>query len=244
MSEEKKNVSEQATGASAPAKKKGKKGKIVGIIVAVIVVLGIGFGVWHEQPSFCAAICHTPMDPYLDTYENGTQDALGNQLTATEASSMMSYTHGKAGVTCMGCHVPTMGEQVSEGMAWISGNYAVAGTNANGKYYLDSRTLADLTEARGVDQDEFCLNSKCHVTTPDRDALIEKTSDMGQYNPHKTRHGDIACGTCHKAHTQSVNYCTECHVTSPVPDGWLSMQEAQEKGIVEYTPGQWLSTQE
>ena len=23
------------------------------------------FMVWHEQPSFCNAICHDPMDPYL-----------------------------------------------------------------------------------------------------------------------------------------------------------------------------------
>ena len=249
MTEEKKDVStesvsESAQAASEPAKKKkGKKGKVVAIVVAVIVVLGIGFSVWHEQPSFCAAICHTPMDPYYTTYVSGDEDALGNQLNSTEASSMMSYTHGEAGLTCMSCHVPTLSEQVSEGVAWISGNYEVAGKNADGKYYLDSRTMADLTEARGVDQYQFCQNSTCHADTADSESHLAVTESLGsQYNPHNTaRHGEIPCTTCHKAHTQSVNFCTECHASAPVPDGWLTMQEAQEKGIVEYTPGQWLA---
>ncbi|MEG0621206.1 MAG: salivary glue protein Sgs-3, partial [Raoultibacter sp.] len=45
----------------AAAKKKGKKWPIVvGVVVAVLVVAGIGGFIWHEQPSFCSAICHTP----------------------------------------------------------------------------------------------------------------------------------------------------------------------------------------
>ena len=39
--------------------KKGKRNKlaIVGAVAAVVVVAGIGFFVWHEQPSFCNAFC-------------------------------------------------------------------------------------------------------------------------------------------------------------------------------------------
>ena len=36
---------------------------IVGVVVAVVLVCaGGGFYVWHNQPSFCNAICHEPMD--------------------------------------------------------------------------------------------------------------------------------------------------------------------------------------
>lgn len=55
---------------SAPAPKRVRRGAIVGGVVAVVVVVAaIGAFVWHEQPSFCNAICHTPMDGYLETYE-------------------------------------------------------------------------------------------------------------------------------------------------------------------------------
>ena len=55
---------------NAPAPKRARRGAIVGGVVAVVVVVAaIGAFVWHEQPSFCNAICHTPMDGYLETYE-------------------------------------------------------------------------------------------------------------------------------------------------------------------------------
>lgn len=107
------------------------------------------------------------------------------------------------GMRCMDCHKPVIGQLLSDDANWVSGNYSIAGTNAQVQPYLESRSLADLSEGIGVKEDEFCLNSGCHVATPDR-----------------------------KAHTQSVNYCTECHATAPVPDGWLTMDEAREKGVV------------
>ena len=58
-------VSEQAL----PKKPKKKMGITLGVIAAVIIVAGAGFFVWHEQPSFCNAICHIPMDPYYETYD-------------------------------------------------------------------------------------------------------------------------------------------------------------------------------
>ena len=61
-----------ATAAGGPApKKRPKRGWIVaGVVAAVIVVAGAGFWVWHEQPSFCNAICHSPMDYYVETYDS------------------------------------------------------------------------------------------------------------------------------------------------------------------------------
>ena len=219
-------ASDEPTTSEAAPKKKGKKKWpiVVGVVVVVLIAAGAGFWVWHEQPSFCNAICHTPMDPYLPTYEaepgQPATDKWGNEVE--NASGMMAAVHrvskeeGGAGTTCMGCHVPTIGEQLTEGMNWVTGNYINP---------LEERDLDELVEARGLeDSDEFCLNEACHNLT--RDDLIEATSDMGEYNPHVAQHGEITCSNCHKAHRASVMYCTQCHSESEVPEGWLTVQEA------------------
>ena len=131
----------------AAPKKKGKKKWpiVVGVVVVVLIAAGAGFWVWHEQPSFCNAICHTPMDPYLPTYEaepgQPATDKWGNEVA--DASSMLAATHrAQEGTTCMGCHVPTLSEQISEGISWVTGNYV---------YPLEERGVDDLTEARGLE---------------------------------------------------------------------------------------------
>ena len=53
------------------AKREGKgAGLIVGVVAAVIVAAGAGFWIWHEQPSFCATMCHDTMGSYLESYES------------------------------------------------------------------------------------------------------------------------------------------------------------------------------
>ena len=48
-------------------KRRGRRWPIVvGVIAAVVVAAGAGFWVWHEQPSFCNAVCHDPMDVYVE----------------------------------------------------------------------------------------------------------------------------------------------------------------------------------
>ena len=86
--------------------------------------------------------------------------------------------------------------------------------------------MSDLTEARGIADEEFCLGSGCHDMT--REELTELTADRA-FNPHDTSHGEVACGTCHKAHRQSVMYCSKCHdaATASVPEGWVTFQEAE-----------------
>ena len=101
----------------------------------------------------------------------------------------------------MSCHVPTLSEQMSEGINWVTGNYV---------YPLEERDTDMLTEARGLDGDEFCLNESCHNLT--RDDLVKATSGM-EFNPHK-------------AHRASVMYCTQCHSEAEVPEGWLTVAEA------------------
>ena len=44
-----------------PQKRRKKPLVVIGTIVVVVALLGVGFFVWHNQPSFCNAICHVPM---------------------------------------------------------------------------------------------------------------------------------------------------------------------------------------
>ena len=107
---------------NAPAPKRAHRGAIVGGVVAVVVVVAaIGAFVWHGQPSFCNAICHTPMDGYLETYEatpgQPATDKWGNPVA--DASGMLSAVHRASVLTCTQCHADM---QVPEG--WISAQEA------------------------------------------------------------------------------------------------------------------------
>ena len=215
----------------APAKKKKKKWPIVlGTVVGVIAVLAVAFVVWHNQPSFCNAICHTPMDPYLPTYEatpgQASMDKWGNEVS--DASAMMACTHAAEGITCMGCHVPTLSEQINEGIEWISGNYEVVSNPTYG-VVLEERNLKTLVTARGITADEFCMNSDCHDVERG-DSLVALTADLSaSRNPHSMPHAQLQCSDCHKAHRASVNQCSQCHSDAPIPDGWLTV--AEEKAL-------------
>jgi hypothetical protein len=95
----------------APVRKSHKKLWIIlGIVALVIAGVGIGGWVWHEQPSFCNAICHQPMDPYVESYYS--QD-----------STLLVTAHAEAGDECLDCHEPAIDEQVGEVMKWISGDF-------------------------------------------------------------------------------------------------------------------------
>ncbi len=219
-SEKKENAGKaEAKASEQPAKKKHRPAMIVGIVVAVVVVVGVGFSVWHSQPSFCNAICHNPMDPYVETYEatpgQPATDKWGNDVS--NASAMLAPVHAQAGKTCLDCHEPTLNEQITEGEQWVSGSYNSP---------LSERTTQQLLVPRGIENsDEFCTNDTCHNFS--HDDLIKKTAWMGPINPHLNQHGQQKCSTCHKAHRASVMYCTQCHTEAVVPDGWVSYSESQ-----------------
>lgn len=217
---------DESQGAPPSAKKPRKKLAVVaGVLAVIVVAAGAGFWVWHEQPSFCNAICHTPMDPYLPTYEadpgQTATDKWGNEVS--NASAMMAASHrAVADSTCLDCHVPTLSEQVSEGIAWVSGSYEVQ-ENATFGVVLPEKSLEDLVAARGIDDDEFCLNASCHNMT--REDLEAITADK-PLNPHEARHDKYACSDCHKGHRASVVMCASCHGEVEIPDGWLTPAEA------------------
>ena len=186
--------------------------------------------VWHEQPSFCGAICHVSMDNYLMTYEQqpGIEGVDKYYNVVENTDGMLSVTHASEGKTCMNCHVPTLAEQVHEGIEWVTGDYEVVETAKENNWALDSRDLATLTQARKdagqlTEDDQFCLNEACHNMT--RDDLIAKTSNLVR-NPHYPQHGELACSDCHRAHEASVMACSECHSDAEIPEGWLTVEEA------------------
>ena len=185
-------------GAGEPSAKRrvpSKKARMtLGVVVAIIVVAGAGFWVWHEQPSFCNAICHDPMDPYVESYDSGNP---GYAVTA----------HAEAGENCLSCHEAVLTDQVSEAMAWVADDFEMT---EEGMLAYDY----------GFATEEFCARSGCH----NMDEVTAETwgfeGNDAKYNPHSS-HQDLAleCGDCHKAHQTSVLVCNDCHDLN-APEGW------------------------
>lgn len=223
MNEPNNSIMDEASvdGKPSPKKPKKKLGIIAGVLAAVVVVAGAGFWVWHEQPSFCGAICHDPMDPYLATYEaepaEGAADKYGNEV---DGSTMLAAVHRVDGeATCLSCHEPTLSQQIGEGIAWATGDFESP---------LEERSLTELTAAQGKSYEQFCLNDACHELLS-VEGLGKMTSYMAR-NVHDTSDAPHAakvyeCGDCHKAHTQSVVICSKCHDDATVPQGWLTYDE-------------------
>lgn len=105
--------SEQAESLEPNPKKKRSHKKhwiVLGTVAVIIIGLGIGGLVWHEQPGFCSAICHEPMDSYVSGYYSGD-------------NSLLVTAHAEAGEECLDCHKTDLGQQISELGVYISGDY-------------------------------------------------------------------------------------------------------------------------
>ena len=108
---------------------------VVGVVAVVLVAAGAGFWAWHEQPGFCNAVCHDPMDAYVEGYY--------------EDAALMANEHARADVTCFQCHEANIEEQVTEGLAWVRGDFA---TDESGHLTV-----------QGVTADKkMCATGGCH----------------------------------------------------------------------------------
>ncbi len=184
-----------------PAPKRAKRGWIIaGVVAAVVVVAGIGMWVWHEQPSFCNAICHSPMDAYVESYSSGNA---GMGVTA----------HAQAGESCLDCHEATITTQVSEVMAWVSDSYPM---DAEGQLLETGKEFAS---------EEFCARSGCHDMQEVVDSTWGFEGNDEKYNPHASHQdGALECSDCHKIHETSELMCNECHALN-APEGWEAPNE-------------------
>ncbi len=180
--------------ANAPRASKRNKFMIPGVTLGVIVVLGAAFFVWHNTPGFCNAICHAPMDTYVETYND-------------PAPGMGVAAHAAAGKSCLDCHEAELTQQVTEVMSFVSDDFA---TDAHG-YLVPENVKAD---------GDFCLRSGCH----DWNDVVASTAGFegndAKYNPHASHQdGVLECSDCHKMHRQSALECNECHALN-APEGW------------------------
>lgn len=166
----------------------------VGIVVAVVICAGVGFSMWHNQPTFCNAICHKPMDVYVDGFYNDT--------------SLLAHTHQKSHVNCLDCHVPTLDEQIGEAVSWVKDDYEV----------LEDGHLKTV----GVTADtKMCFSSGCHTNDEIIEAT-KNWGGVEGVNPHQSHQGEaIDCSNCHGVHTTSAMYCNTCH-DYKVPEGWIN----------------------
>lgn len=130
------SASDPGSAPTAPPSRKRKKGPIVaGVVIAVLVVACFGFWTWHEQPSFCNAVCHEPMDSYVEGYY--------------EDASLLAHTHMTANVTCLDCHPAKIDEQVSEATKWVRGDFEMT---ADGQLAHNGLSFSA----------KDCLKSGCH----------------------------------------------------------------------------------
>ncbi|HBT95565.1 MAG TPA: hypothetical protein DEB24_05545 [Coriobacteriia bacterium] len=233
-----------------PKKKRSLKFKILMVAIIVVAVLGVAGGsvylIFHDNPNFCNAVCHTPMDPYVESYLEGTS-VNANEKNLTADLSVVFHKNQQANgkdILCVTCHDSGIIENMREGVAWVTGSYELP---------LEMH----LSSAQGVGDKygvEFCLKSGCHTNDAgqpieDAKALQASTADE-KVNPHlmsapseidQMQHekyyvegGLLDCSSCHQTHEQSVMLCTECHSEgldgeariATVPEGWLTFAES------------------
>jgi len=150
------------------------------VILVVLVAVMAGGSTWHEKPGFCA-VCHTPMQGYVEGYQSGDKTLMITQHAKAEKS-----------MNCLDCHDPGIKEQATEAVHWVTGDYV---------FPLQQREFG----TRG-----FCLASGCHDEGKITEATKDYDGAQG-YNPHDPRHGKLECMRCHVMHGQSIQMCNQCH---------------------------------
>jgi hypothetical protein len=174
---------------------------VLGAIVLVFAAAGIGFGVWHEQPSFCNAFCHQPMDTYVAGYYS-------------EQPGLLVAEHAATDISCLDCHQASLSEQISEGAAWLAGDF-----------YMDEAGFIVSDDETDIGTRAYCFS--CHddgdsTSGKDWQAIVASTADWGGeegVNPHQSHGVEEECSTCHSSHRTSLMACNSCHGWE-VPEGW------------------------
>lgn len=223
------NGSATSTTSTTKPRRVRKKSVIAATCIAIVAIVGIAFWHWHETPGFCGTMCHNSMSAYSETFvqELGKPgvDKWGNAVS--NVSAMLGPVHNQVGKSCLSCHIPTLPQQLGEVRETLTGEYY---------FPLHEVGVEQLRSNAGNPAntgDQFCLNSGCHIAKSapvnTRADLERATKDL-PFNPHSTRHGDIACSSCHKSHRASVMYCTQCHSEAYdiMPDGWVDYKTGEE----------------
>lgn len=178
--------------ADAPQAKRRKKWPIaLAVVVVVAACAGGGMWVWHEQPSFCAAICHDTMNSYVESWED---------------SSYTVHAHAEQGIACLDCHKPVLSEQVQEAVKQVSGDYTLPLAKME---VDDSFCLRDGCHTRAdVEQGTATMEVDGTKVNPHT-----QTVNAAATNPHDGSGEQPACSECHTMHRASkgMDYCYSCH---------------------------------
>ena len=166
---------QQAPKATEPTKKRKKAPIVIGVIVAVIVVAGIGFWHWHEQPSFCGTVCHT-MSDHVTNYEEGPG---------------VAHLHQAANVSCLDCHQATLDVQLAEVRSQLAGDTDNLGLAD--RYYVDNSVCLD---CHGGSYEELAKS------TEDLGAYNPHANPHGEMNCNECHKGHAeqqdTCSQCHE----------------------------------------------
>jgi hypothetical protein len=166
------------------------------IVVAVFFCVIIGGGVLvyatqHNNPRFCNALCHSPMDSYVEDYESGN-------------SSLLVSAHAEAGQVCLDCHTSDLGQQIDEGIKWATGDFR--DPMVLRRFGTEEFCLRSGCHAEYASYDDL-VNATANY-------------EGSGYNPHKSSHGNIECYNCHSIHGSSKLHCRNCHSDIPEPATW------------------------
>lgn len=120
-----------------------------------------------------------------------------------KSSVFPAHTHAQAGLVCQDCHGMTIGSAIRQIFDNVTGHYEIP-----------------LKEPKV--SVEACF--RCHTSYPN---LAQLTKDLkgpdgfplGR-NPHNSHWGAIECGTCHKMHRISRDWCSECHGLRRTGPAW------------------------
>jgi hypothetical protein len=193
------------------------------LAVVIVVVLffgggGITYAATHEDPHFCNFVCHVPMDAYVASYDDNISiNEKEVDATGPDAAPLSVTLHKESDqdINCLTCHEPNIEEQITEAMAWVSGDYTMP---LEGIKVVAS----DQPKEGEVSGFTFCLREGCHAETT-YDELKESSSDLAR-NVHEGQHGYTECSSCHQTHEQSVLLCSQCHNDITLPEGWVKQK--------------------
>lgn len=179
---------------------KDKKKVVMLFSIAAIVVVGVGAGfwAWHEQPGFCATMCHNTMGSYLETYEQ---------------SNFLVHEHAQVDVACLDCHEAELSTQLEELQAQISGAYRQPFAKMETD---DAFCLREGCHTR----DQIVAATSDYTAGNDTKVNPHEITFSPEYgkteSPHSVPGSTIPCATCHTMHreSQGIDYCYDtCHHT-------------------------------
>lgn len=183
-----------------------KKKKLIVALVAALVVfgaLGVAGWKWHEMPSFCNAICHSPMDRYVEGYYSGDD-------------TLLITKHAGAGIECLECHHPGIETQIMEVTHWVSGNFydPLYKRNLGNDFCLDPNchpfTYQDLEQATA----DLPFNPHSLQHGEQQCASCHRMHDQSV----------LYCTQCHNEAAQLID-------SNSTTKGWLTVDQAKEQGL-------------